>query len=316
MAAAPGSGVIAVYRFFELEVAGTRRVSPGVRRVTFRAARPAGLAGFASGGRDQRLKLFFPRPGQDRALVPVEAGGHWYAAWRGLDPDRRAYPRTYTVREQRREPAEVDIDFTVHPGAPGPAGAWAGRCLLGDRLTVLGPAAAENAGIDFRPPRETDWVLLAGDESALPAIAGILAWLRPGTVARVWIEIGHGEDAQDLRTRADAEITWLMRGAGTGPGGAIRAARLPDGLGYAWVAGEAGQVRLLRRHLVDRGFDRRRVAFRGYWRRGASEEDLLAEITALAGATELAGRAGPAEQAGPAGLAAAGSEAVSPSGTA
>jgi hypothetical protein len=44
-------------------------------------------------------------------------------------------------------------------------------------------------------------------------------------------------------------------------------------------------VRGLRRHLVGtgpdgRGFDRRRVTFTGYWRRGASEEELLAEFVA------------------------------------
>jgi NADPH-dependent ferric siderophore reductase len=59
---------------------------------------------------------------------------------------------------------------------------------------------------------------------------------------------------------------------------AIRAAALPAGVPYAWIAGEAGAVRALRRHLVgERGFDRRAVTFTGYWRRGATEEDLLAE---------------------------------------
>lgn len=278
------------YRFFDFEVARTRRVSPSVQRITFRAARPGGLAEFASGGRDQRFKLFFPQPGQERALVPVDAGDGWYAAWRGMDPDRRALMRTYTVREQRRELGEVDVDFAVHAEA-GPAGGWALQALAGDRLTALGPSVADNAGIDFRPPPETDWILLAGDETALPAIAGILDRLGPGSVVRAWIEIGHSEDVQDLRTWADAEITWLVRGAGAGRslGSAIRDARLPDGTPYAWIAGEAAEVRALRRHLVGttpdgRGIDRRRVTFTGYWKRGASEEDLLAELVAAGSA--------------------------------
>ena len=65
---------------------------------------------------------------------------------------------------------------------------------------------------------------------------------------------------------------------------AVAAARLPAGTPYAWIAGESGVVRALRRHLVgERGFDRRRVTFAGYWRRGLSEEDLRA--AALADAT-------------------------------
>lgn len=274
------------YRFFEFEVARTRRVSPGVQRVTFRAALPGGLAEFASGGCDQRFKLFFPRPGQERALVPVEAGDGWYAVWRGMDPDERAYMRTYTVREQRRELGEVDVDFAVHAGV-GPGGGWALRCLAGDRLTALGPSLADNAGIDFRPPPDTDWILLAGDETALPAVAGILDRLGPASIVRVWLEIGHGEDVQDLPTWADAEITWLVRGTGPGLTRAIGTARLPEGTPYAWIAGEAADVRSLRRHLVGadgRGIDRRRVTFTGYWRRGATEEDLLAELAAAGAA--------------------------------
>lgn len=275
------------YRFFEFEVARTRRVSPSVQRVTFRGARPGGLAGFVSGGRDQRFKLFFRPPGQEIATVPVDAGEAWYAVWRGLDPGERACMRTYTVRRQRRELGEVDVDFAVHPGA-GPAGDWALRAQPGDHLTALGPCAAENGGIDFRPPRGTEWILLAGDESALPAVAGILDWLGPGTVVRAWIEIGHSEDVQDLPTRAEAEITWLVRGSGQGLHRAVAAARLPEGRPYAWIAGEAGDVRTLRRHLVappaegGRGIDRRHVTFTGYWRRGASEEDLLAELATTA----------------------------------
>jgi len=269
-----------MYRFFEFEVARTRRVSPSVQRVTFRAAWPGGLAEFASGGRDQRFKLFLPQPGQEVAQIPVDAGDQWYAHWRQMDPRRRALLRTYTVREQRRELGELDVDFAVHAG-PGPAAAWALHCLAGDRITALGPTEADNAGIDFRPPPETDWILLSGDESALPAIAGILDWISPATIVRAWIEIGHGDDVQDLQTWADAEITWLVRGGPHSLTQAIGEARLPAGTPYAWIGGEASEVRELRRHLVGadgRAYDRRRVTFTGYWRRGASEEDLLAEL--------------------------------------
>ena len=43
---------------------------------------------------------------------------------------------------------------------------------------------------------------------------------------------------------------------------------------YAWIAGEAGMVKALRRFLVtDAGLDRRQVAFMGYWRLGRAELD-------------------------------------------
>ena len=59
---------------------------------------------------------------------------------------------------------------------------------------------------------------------------------------------------------------------------AVRAARLPSVTPYAWVAGESSMVRAVRRHLVgERGIDRTRVTFTGYWRRGASEDTFRAE---------------------------------------
>ena len=41
---------------------------------------------------------------------------------------------------------------------------------------------------------------------------------------------------------------------------------------YAWMAGEAGTIKDLRRYLVrDVGIDRKQVAFMGYWRQGKAE---------------------------------------------
>lgn len=273
-----------MFRFFELEVARTRRLSPGMRRVTFRAARPGGLAEFTSGGRDQRFKLFLPRPETDGPAepVPVDAGELWYAAWRAQNPDRRSIMRTYTVREQRRELGEIDVDFALHD-EPGPAARWASAALAGDRLFGLGPTDWDNAGVDFRPPAGTDEVLLAGDESALPAIGGILEQLGAGTRVRAWIEVGHPDDIQELPTWADAEINWLVRGAGPRLTEAVGAADPVTGQAYAWIAGEAGEVRRLRRHLVGpANMDRRHVTFTGYWRRGATEEELLEEAAPVA----------------------------------
>lgn len=98
-----------------------------------------------------------------------------------------------------------------------------------------------------------------------------------GTRARVWLEVHHAGDIQDLATEADAEITWLVRAEGAPTAlDTVRAARLPSSeLPYAWIAGESGRVKELRRHLVrERGIDRRRVTFVGYWREGLTEEQL------------------------------------------
>ncbi|MFI9204646.1 siderophore-interacting protein [Streptomyces sp. NPDC053048] len=271
------------YRWFDLHVVRTERVSPSLVRVTFGGDR---LGDMVVGGRDQRFKLFLPQPGQDAPVLPDDLGMGWYAEWRTQDPAVRAVMRSYTVRELRYAPDELDVDFVQHgqdgdgPGHSGPASHWSRTARPGDRVAILGPVAEENGGVDFQPPAGTDWVLVTADESALPAAAGILAWLPAGTPAKVWIEVAHPDDVQDLPTAADADITWLIRGnTGRPTLDAIRAAELPEGTPYAWTAGESGTVRALRRHLVnDRGFDRRTITFTGYWRQGATEEDLLAEL--------------------------------------
>ncbi|RLP88312.1 siderophore-interacting protein [Micromonospora sp. BL4] len=272
------------YRFYAAHVVRARRVGASLIRVTLGGAE---LVDFAGGGRDQSVSLFLPHPGQDAPVVPVELGEDWFGAWRALPPEVRAVMRSYTIREHRPAAVEVDIDFVSH-GDTGPAARWAERAGPGDRVLLLGPAVRDNRSVCFRPPDGTDLVVLAADETALPAVAGILAWLPAGARVRAWIEVPAAADITELPTAADAEIRWIVRGS-TPPGSdllvsAIRAARLPAATPYAWIAGESGAVRALRRHLVgERGIDRRRVTFAGYWRRGLSEEDLRAE--ALAGAT-------------------------------
>ncbi|MFE9206507.1 siderophore-interacting protein [Micromonospora sp. NPDC007230] len=266
------------YRFYASRVVATRPVGACLVRVTLGGD---DLAGFPGGGRDQSVSLFLPHPGQAAPVVPVEAGEDWHTAWRDLDPQVRAVMRSYTIRAHRRELAEVDIDVVRH-GDTGPATRWAGRARPGDRVLLLGPAAPDERSVRFRPPAGTDAVLLVADETALPAVAGILDWLPAGTPARAFVEVPGAADIQPLPSAARAEVTWLVRG-GTAPGttllaDALRAARLPGTTPYAWIAGEAGMVRAVRRHLVgERRLDRARVTFAGYWRRGASEEDLRAE---------------------------------------
>jgi NADPH-dependent ferric siderophore reductase len=278
------TAVAAPFRFFSLQVARTRRLGPSLVRITFAGA---DLVAFASHGRDQSLSLFLPHPGQTEPAVPYELGDGWWQGWRELPDDERAVMRSYTLRalrpDARGRTSEIDIDFVLHGVEPdaevpaGPASRWASGAAAGDRVVLLGPAVEDNRAIRFRPPADTDLVVLWADETALPAASAILESLPPGTRARAWLEVQHAEDIQDLFVTAEAEITWLVRDDGSPMAvDAVRAAELPPTEApYAWIAGESGCVKEMRRHLVrERGIDRRRVTFVGYWRRGLTEEQL------------------------------------------
>jgi NADPH-dependent ferric siderophore reductase len=298
MTAVDTTQVEPAYRPFAVQVARVAQLGPSFRRVAFTGV---DLDQFAAGGADQRVKVLLPLPGTGLADCPT--GADWYADWRALPPERRNPMRTYTVRAARRLEREVDIDFVLH-GSTGPASAWAERALPGDEVVLVGPNArfrGPRGGVEWRPPARARALLLAGDETAVPAISAIAEALPDGTRARVLLEVPTADDVLDLVVPADVRLTWLprRRGAATHPlgallGAAVRAAAHeiadsraepddddPDEVlwevpcapvrtgAYAWLAGEAGVVTGLRRHLLrEAGVDRRSVAFMGYWRQG------------------------------------------------
>ncbi|MFG2984637.1 siderophore-interacting protein [Streptomyces sp. NPDC048258] len=285
-ATASDAPAVAHFRFFALEVLRTRRLGHSFLRVTFGGE---SLADFRSGGFDQSLSLFLPTGDQEHTVLPSTDEDTWFGAWRGMPDEERPVMRSYTVREQRRTPEgvdEVDIDFVLH-GDSSPASRWAGRAVTGRRIMAIGPAVEENKSVRFQPPAGSDAIWMYADETALPAAAAILDRLPAGTRVRAWLEVPHEDDRLPLDTLAEADITWIVRGSA----GRERTEQLlsvlraddpaPAEAPYVWLAGESGTIRAVRRHFVqERSVDRRAVRFTGYWRLGASEEQLLAEAYA------------------------------------
>lgn len=245
------------------EVVRTERITPHMIRVVLGGE---GLAGFPVGAfTDHYVKLLFAPPGAPyRAPFDVEQ-------IRAEQP-QELWPvtRTYTVRAWDAVAGELTIDF-VHHGDGGLAGPWAAAARTGDLIQMMGPGGA------YAPHPEADWHLLAGDESALPAIAATLEALPADARALVFLEVeGAAEEQGDLTVGPGVELVWLHRGA-TAPGEALVAAvsglRLPEGRGHVFVHGEAGAVRELRRHLrAERGLDPEFTSISGYWRRGDTED--------------------------------------------
>jgi len=331
---------------FEVQVTAVQQLGPNFRRITFGgySLRDFGVSGSTL---DLRIKLMIPSLAADGTALPLpefrmEQAG-WYREWLAMDPQTRGSMRTYTVRQERLDAVypELDVDFVLHfddAGHGGPAANWALNAKPGDTLTLIGPnnraahcaTAGTYSGIEWRPGL-AQRVLLAGDETAVPAISAILESLPSYVSGHAILEVPEAGDFQGISTAADVEITWLARGAAIGrsrphgellqeavraavtlPGwvglrsspepaagpepedvnvdrdilwetparmdaAAISASRNPDKPAgampfYAWIAGEAGVVKEMRRYLVrDVGIDRKQVAFMGYWRQGKAE---------------------------------------------
>ena len=248
-----------------VEVVAVRPLSPNAVAFTFGGP---GLERVCYDGADQRMKLLFARPGQPLPILPGE--DDWYGDYLALPEEERPVMRTYTLRSQDPESGRIDVEFILH-GATGPASAWALDAKPGDKVGIIASTVEDGGNARPYAPGDADWQLLVGDATALPAIASILEQLPETAVARVFIQVPSPDDERKLDTPADdVQITWLSEGS---PAEAVRDAKLPDGVPYAWVAGEAAMVRSVRRHLVsERELRPRAHYFSGYWRRGVSED--------------------------------------------
>ncbi|GAB3458586.1 siderophore-interacting protein [Actinophytocola sediminis] len=262
------------YSLFRAEVVGVRRLTPHQVRVTFTGP---DLARAVSAGLDQRIKLFFPLAGETEPTVPE--GPDWYPEYRALPEDRRPFMRTYTIRYFRQETLELDVDMVLH-GDTGPGSAWAGAARPGDRVAILAPDADHEPilGYEFAPPADSDWLLLAGDDTALPAIAAIIEAQPAGRLVHAFIEVDSTAEMMPIASAADVRVTWLSRGGRAATSGgllcdAIRRTELPAGKPYLWLAGESSAIKDLRRHFVnEREIDKELIYFAGYWLLGSALE--------------------------------------------
>ncbi|MFE5629863.1 siderophore-interacting protein [Streptomyces sp. NPDC056543] len=246
----------------EARVVRTERITPHMVRVVLGGE---GLEAFTVGEyTDHYVKLLFAPEGVS------------YPEPFDMERIRAEFPReqwpttrTYTVRSWDPVHRELTVDFVVH-GDEGLAGPWAARAVAGETIRFLGP------GGGYAPDTEADWHLLVGDESALPAIAVALERLPEGSTVHAFLEVADASEEQKFATAGGVEVTWLHRG--DRPTGAalletVRSLEFPAGDVHAFVHGEAGFVKELRRHLrMDRQVARERLSISGYWRLGKTDE--------------------------------------------
>ncbi|MEU1178432.1 siderophore-interacting protein [Streptomyces sp. NPDC005820] len=242
------------------QVVRTERLTPHMQRVVLGGE---SLAEFSAGTcTDHYVKLLF---GPEGVTYPEPFD---------LERIRAEFPReqwpvtrTYTVRAWNPEHRELTLDFVIH-GDEGLAGPWAARVQPGETVRFMGPGGA------YAPDTAADWHLLAGDESALPAIAAALESLPSGAVAHAFIEVDGPEEEQKIDS--DVEVVWLHRDGrpvGERLVEAVNALEFPEGRVQAFVHGEAAAVKELRRLLrVDLAIPREDLSISGYWRLGHNED--------------------------------------------
>lgn len=251
-----------------LQVRRVQDLAPRMRRVVLGAAPGHELGDFASPAADDHVKLLLPPSGDQPPALP-EFGPQGPQFPPGV---ARPVTRDYTPRHVDTARGELTLDFVVH--GHGPAATWAAKAMPGHWLGVAGPRGSRV----LRQP--VPWMLLAGDETALPAIARWIEELPPTTTqVIVRVEVDGPAHHVPLPTRPGLDLQWLYRD-GSKPDDDQRLARalaalaLPPQPGYAWIASESAQMRAARALLTaEHGFTRHTLHGAGYWKRGVANHD-------------------------------------------
>ena len=256
------------------EVVGSEELTSHMVRITLGGS---GFDAFVpSEFTDSYVKLVFVADDVDMAALPrpltLDSFGDLPAA-------KQPVVRTMTVRRADPAAREIAIDVAVH-GEHGAAGLWAAAAEPGQPVYLMGPAGA------YAPDPAADWHLLAGDETALPAISVALEALPASAIGQVFIETAEPEDETPLTAPEGVQINWIYRGGradlvGEDRAGdhaplieAVKSAPWLPGQVHVFVHGEAQAVMHNLRPYIrkEREVDAKWASISGYWRRGRTEE--------------------------------------------
>jgi NADPH-dependent ferric siderophore reductase len=247
-------------KFRRVEVRRVERVSPRLVRVTFGGAELDGLTVEQPAA---SVRLLLPSPGS-RELVMPEWNGNEFLLGEG----RRPTIRTFTPWRVDAEDLELDLGIVVH--GTGAASEWAETTRPGDAGAISGP------GRGYAIDEDAPAFLLAGDETAIPAITQLLERIPRSTPVSVHVEIGDPDARLALPDHPRTTVEWHELPSGATSGelliAAVSEADIAPGT-KIWVAGEAAAVWRIRRHLFDDlGLPRAQATVRGYWKHGRAAD--------------------------------------------
>ncbi|WP_248306002.1 siderophore-interacting protein [Devosia sp. MC1541] len=234
-------------------------ITPLMRRIRLEGD----MAGFASLGHADHIKTFLFAEGVAPELPPVGLRGAEFA------PGTRPEMRDYTPRYWNVEEGWIELDFALH--GDGPASTWANSAVPGSKLVIGGPRGSMIVPFAF------DWYLLVGDETALPAIGRRIEEMPEGAKVIAILEVDNPAEVQSFETKADLALHYVYRNGATAGttavlADAVTAAALPDGVAYAYIAGEVTMAHAVRDHLTsERGFNPEYIKAAGYWRYGVAD---------------------------------------------
>lgn len=241
-----------------LTVASIEDLTPRMRRIHFSLDNPVAFASQTH----IHIRLVFAR--EETILGGPEIGEDGLERWPGNEP--RPDSRVYTIRRINAATCTLTVDFVLHPESGGPGCRFAQQARLGQRIGMTGPGGASL-------PLDRDWYLIAGDETALPAISRFMEMLPESASGHVVIEVATDEDSvrQKLRLPTGISIDWVPRIRGLMS--VARHYRPPAEAHspFVWVGCEEQNFRLLREHVRNNmGLEKGSHLIVAYWNANGS----------------------------------------------
>lgn len=229
----------------EFDVLAISDISRNMRRITLGGG---GMNGFPAKQEGAYIKLALGTPEQAEPSI-----------------------RTYTVRHQREDAAEIDVDFVLH-GDHGIASRWALNASVGDKILVGGPGPKKELAAN------ADWFFLVADMTALPALSVNLEAMDSSATGYAVIEILHEDDRQQLAAPAGMEIDWIVaENAEEGRAALIKSIREKPwhaGRPVVWAASEFDTMRAMRVYFKkERGIPTADAYISSYWKNGIQEDE-------------------------------------------
>ena len=204
------------------------------------------------------LRLLLPAPGATDVVVPTWNGNEFL-----FEDASRPVIRTLTPLGLNPDSNELDIEIVRH--GHGPLSNWADTAQPGDHVAISGMGRGYDIDTVAR------FFLLAGDESALPAISTLLPALPSEADVQVFVELSDPDASLELPPHNNMALQWCELANAARPGDALVAAvadAVLDPDVRVWAAGEAAAMQRIRRHLFDeRHLSRAHSVIRGYWKR-------------------------------------------------
>lgn len=228
-------------------VLSVTQISPNFTRV--RVAGPD-LARFASGG--LHFRLLVPRDAKAPKWPRIARDGRTF--W--PEGDDALHRPVYTTRDIDPAGTWLDFDVFLHDG--GRITEWLRTAKAGHTIGIMGPSGGDMP--------KAAWLALFADETALPALARILANLPAHTAGHAFIMVADILDRQSLVCPPMVTQRWLPRSGAATLLNNLELLEIPPADRFIWFSSEKSEADAARAYIrADKGIGRSESNISAYW---------------------------------------------------